>query len=1136
MNSNNILQLTRNRRQYILNGTLLTNTTIKMPIMELGDYLQLTLMFYADSNLSLIFEDENIKFSNRPFIQAGRSYTFSFEYVEGTWYCEWVKLERYLKDYIYKAGDTCSALTGGYRYDTNYGSKITNANGRLSIVAYSNHYYPGKATATTISNINMTNYAMLYMDLDYTMDSVTDGYKGRISVNIGSTVVYTIQATTTRKIIAIDVSSITGLNSIYFQASGYYQRSILNIYNAWFEKNEFVDTSQEIFTSSEKTKLSSISANANKVIDSTINGNILIDGVETNVYTHPTGTNPHGTTKTDIELGNVDNTSDLNKPISTATQIALDGKIDDSQVLTNVPINAVFTDTTYDLFSSTADGLVPLSGGGITKYLRADGTWVVPSDTNTTYEVATTSANGLMSSVDKTKLDGVETGANNYVHPVNHLPSVIVQDSSNRFVTDIEKASWNGKAETSIATTSVNGLMSATDKTKIDTIESNAEVNNISDINATDLTDTGDTTLHYHATDRNRTNHTGTQLASTISDFGATVRATVLTGLTTTTNAIISATDTVLGALGKLQKQITDNLSTLTSHTSNINNPHSVTKTQVGLGNVDNTTDLLKPISTATQSALDLKINTSQKGVSNGVAQLDANGIIPSSQLPSYVDDVLEYASNSLFPATGESGKIYLNTTNNLTYRWTGSGYAEISPSIALGETSSTAYAGDKGKTTTDKVNGHIANTANPHNVTKSQLGLENVDNVSTNNQIPTYTVASNNTALVSGETLTIAFGKIAKAISSLITHLADTVSHITSTERTNWNSASTNKHIHSNKTILDNTTAPYTTTEQTKLSGISTGANNYTLPVASTVIGGVKSGTDITVDASGNVSVNDDSHNHIIANVDGLQTTLDGKVDDNQVLTNVPLNAKFTDTVYVHPTNHSPSIITQDSNNRFVTDAEKSTWNGKATQATIDTSINSIEVGGRNLLLKSNIPIANAAYLLKRYNYGGQIPLDGEVYTATIKFELGAGRNWLSLFTGGGYANVVSFYPHDINSEGIASKTFIMKYPANRFPENGFAYIDIYQDNKSGTTTSTSSVEWVKLEKGNKPTDWSPAPEDVDSAIALKADKITSGTTAQRPIPTYIGQAHFDTDLGKQINAKTLDPIVWVDGIGTVV
>jgi len=86
-------------------------------------------------------------------------------------------------------------------------------------------------------------------------------------------------------------------------------------------------------------------------------------------------------------------------------------------------------------------------------------------------------------------------------------------------------------------------------------------------------------------------------------------------------------------------------------------------------------------------------------GVANGVAELDSDGKVPSSQLPSYVDDVLEYASTSAFPATGESGKIYIALDTNKTYRWSGTSYVEISASLALGETSSTAYRGDRGKT-----------------------------------------------------------------------------------------------------------------------------------------------------------------------------------------------------------------------------------------------------------------------------------------------------------------------------------------------------------------------------------------------------------------------------------------------------
>jgi hypothetical protein len=94
----------------------------------------------------------------------------------------------------------------------------------------------------------------------------------------------------------------------------------------------------------------------------------------------------------------------------------------------------------------------------------------------------------------------------------------------------------------------------------------------------------------------------------------ARVRDTLLTGLSLATNAVISATDSVLIAFGKLQAQITANLSTLTSHTSNTSNPHATTKAQVGLGNADNTSDANKPISTATQTALNAKQATLVSG------------------------------------------------------------------------------------------------------------------------------------------------------------------------------------------------------------------------------------------------------------------------------------------------------------------------------------------------------------------------------------------------------------------------------------------------------------------------------------------------------------------------------------------
>jgi hypothetical protein len=115
----------------------------------------------------------------------------------------------------------------------------------------------------------------------------------------------------------------------------------------------------------------------------------------------------------------------------------------------------------------------------------------------------------------------------------------------------------------------------------------------------------------------------------------------------------------------------------------------ALVKGDVGLGNVDNTSDVNKPISTATQSALDGKQaslgftaeNAANKGVAGGYAGLDGSGKVPAAQLPSFVDDVLEAANFAALPGTGETGKIYVTLDDNKSWRWSGSAYVEISAS-----------------------------------------------------------------------------------------------------------------------------------------------------------------------------------------------------------------------------------------------------------------------------------------------------------------------------------------------------------------------------------------------------------------------------------------------------------------------
>ena len=144
----------------------------------------------------------------------------------------------------------------------------------------------------------------------------------------------------------------------------------------------------------------------------------------------------------------------------------------------------------------------------------------------------------------------------------------------------------------------------------------------------------------------------------------------------------------------------------VSAHIGNTANPHKVTKAQIGLANVENKSsaqirsELTKE--NVTNALGYTPIDESRIGAANGVASLDASGRIPASQIPGGFDNIEEYDNLAAFPTTGEDGKIYVAKDTNLTYRWTGSQYVEISPSLALGETATTAYRGDRGKVAYD--------------------------------------------------------------------------------------------------------------------------------------------------------------------------------------------------------------------------------------------------------------------------------------------------------------------------------------------------------------------------------------------------------------------------------------------------
>lgn len=249
---------------------------------------------------------------------------------------------------------------------------------------------------------------------------------------------------------------------------------------------------------------------------------------------------------------------------------------------------------------NTSDGIIIAGSSNVTVTPDAASKKITIEAKDTTYEAATSTDPGLMSATDKAKLDGIALNANKYELPVA-TTDVLGGVKQGENITIAEDGTISSKnTEYGIVTTTKEGLMSTGDKEKLDGIAANA------------------------------------------------------------TRVLVDAE--------------------LNSTSENAIQNKAVKAALDGKSDSDHTHDY---------------IPNSQKGVANGVATLDKNGQVPAAQLPSYVDDVIEVAKYDELPETGETGKIYVTLDDNLTYRWGGTAYVEISKSLAIGTTGSTAAAGN---------------------------------------------------------------------------------------------------------------------------------------------------------------------------------------------------------------------------------------------------------------------------------------------------------------------------------------------------------------------------------------------------------------------------------------------------------
>lgn len=379
------------------------------------------------------------------------------------------------------------------------------------------------------------------------------------------------------------------------------------------DKADGMGLSTNDYTTTEKNKLANIEEGATRtVVDSVFSStstnpvqNRVVDNAISNLNTLVGDTSVSSQISSAIanKVDKVDGKGLSTNDYTTEEKNKLAGITSGAEVNQNAFSNVVVGSTTIAADSKT-DSLTIVAGDNIT--LTPDATndklTITAKDTVYTHPTYTSKSSGLY----KVTVDG--TG---------HVSATTAVAKS-----DITDLGIPGQDTTySTATQSDNGLMSSGDKTKLDGIETGANK--------------------------------------------------------TVVDSALSATSTN-PVQNKIINTAISNLNTLVGDTSVSN---QITDAIDGL-NLSST-----------------YIAATQKGAANGLAELDSTGKVPSAQLPSYVDDVLEYSAKSSFPSTGETGKIYVDTTTNLTYRWSGSAYVEISPSLALGTTSSTAFRGDYGNT-----------------------------------------------------------------------------------------------------------------------------------------------------------------------------------------------------------------------------------------------------------------------------------------------------------------------------------------------------------------------------------------------------------------------------------------------------
>lgn len=193
----------------------------------------------------------------------------------------------------------------------------------------------------------------------------------------------------------------------------------------------------------------------------------------------------------------------------------------------------------------------------------------------------------------------------------------------------------------------------------------------------------------------------------------------------------------------------------------------------------------------------------------------------------------------------------------------------------------------------------------------------------------------------------------------------------------------------------------------------------------------------------------------------------------------------------------YSPTVTTGTSSDGSTT-VKVTNKDGSTTTTLVDgkarADIDNLEIGGRNLFLNTGETVSNNNYLTTYYKHANEPLKSGEIYTATICVTPAENLSDIRVYFSQGYLAPVRFYPNGTDKQ-VISETFTMAYYDGRTPDVNpiYGYAQLCRFPNDGTVTGNTTVHWFKIEKGNKATDWTPAPEDVDAGIANAAKVATN-------------------------------------------